>query len=172
MAPPSPAAAGNPSDWSDRSNHTRRFRITARQDHWVQNGCGRIMYSRTMGRIRKGGGTTWCETRCETRWGTCPGTRDFGAAKRVASKSPRGGWQRHPDVRWSESRAILPYGRNHKATEWRGGSEPPLAFRDVALSDTAGGASGPSSLVALLQDYAVTGFAVGATAPPGGLARL
>jgi hypothetical protein len=59
-----------------------------RQDHWVQNGCGRIMYSRTMGRIRMGPGTTWCATRCETRWGTCPGTRDFGAAKRVASKSP------------------------------------------------------------------------------------
>jgi hypothetical protein len=27
------------------------------------------------------------------------GTRNFGPAKRVASDSPRGGWQRHPDVR-------------------------------------------------------------------------
>jgi hypothetical protein len=31
-----------------------------RQDHWEQNGCGRIMCSRTMGRIRMGPGTTWC----------------------------------------------------------------------------------------------------------------
>jgi hypothetical protein len=42
----------------------------------------------------------------------------------------------------------------------------------VTLSDAVGGASGPSSLVALLQDYAVTGSAVGTTAEPGGLARL
>jgi hypothetical protein len=33
-----------------------------------------------------------------------------------------------PNARWSESRAILPYGRSHKATKWRGGREPPLAF--------------------------------------------
>jgi hypothetical protein len=64
---------------------TRCFAITARQDHWAQNGCGRIMYSRTMGRIRMGPGTTWCET----RWDACPGTRNFGAGRRVASKSPR-----------------------------------------------------------------------------------
>jgi hypothetical protein len=94
-------------------------------------------------------------------------------------------------VRWSESRAILPYGRNHKATKWRGAASPrlPLYRRSesashigapsgltpdghVPLSDTAGGASGPSSLVALLQDYAVTGSAVDTTASPTGLARL
>jgi hypothetical protein len=81
------------------------------------------MYSRIMGRIRMGPGTTWCATRCATRWGTCPGARDFGAARRVASRSPRRGWQRHPDVRWSESRAILPYGSNH-STRGRGHGGP------------------------------------------------
>jgi hypothetical protein len=127
-----------------------------RQDHWVQNGCGRIMYSRTMGRIRKGQRVRRCTHRSQVGTATClpagraerymatqplsrtlkpavpgghaiwsarvlastgrcvtrqPGTRPTsptsptGPTQHVASKSPRGGWQRHPDVRWSESRA-------------------------------------------------------------------
>jgi hypothetical protein len=63
------------------------------------------------------------------------GTRTTGSTAHVAPESPRGGWQRHPDVRWSESRAILPYGRNRKAMKSRGGSEPPLpALSPLGLS--------------------------------------
>jgi hypothetical protein len=39
------------------------------------------------------------------------------------------------DVRWSESRPILPYGRNRKATKSRG--RAPILSSDVPLSDTA-----------------------------------
>jgi hypothetical protein len=179
--------------------------------------------SRTLKPAVPGGHAIWSARvlastgRCVTRQ---PGTRPTsptsptGPTQHVASKSPRGGWQRHPDVRWSESRATsnecerttkprsgesvsarLIRGERSEAratlsacegdsiaTKWRGGclrtprrgtgAEPRLSPPMLRSLIRPARASGPSSLVALLQDYAVTGSAVGTTAPPGGLARL
>jgi hypothetical protein len=56
-----------------------------------------------------------------------PWTMDYGPPKKVISARQNRLLRNHratgpavPAARWSESRAILPYGRNHKATKWRG----------------------------------------------------
>jgi hypothetical protein len=53
---------------------------------------------------------------------------DYGPPKKVISARQNRWLRNHraarptvPEARWSESRAILPYGRNHKATKWRVG---------------------------------------------------
>jgi hypothetical protein len=172
-----------------RGNLTSPVTSPCRQDHWEQNGCGRIMYSRIMGRIRMGQRVRRCTHRSQVGYRDLPAGRqgraahgdsaseshsgarrprrschlersqparlsratdgrgDGGSSRAcrrltrqpgtrptsptsptpdVAAKSPRDATNGRR-VRWSESRAILPYGRNHKATKWRGGSEPPLA---------------------------------------------
>jgi hypothetical protein len=116
--------------------------------------------SRTLKPAVPGGHAIWSARvlastgRCVTRQ---PGTRPTsptgptGPTPDVAAKSPRGGWQRHPDVRWSESRAILPYGRNHKATEWR------VGVRQAYPGGTKRGPSDPERMRRGFNSHEVAG---------------
>jgi hypothetical protein len=141
--PPPHAATGNPSDWSDwsdKSDHTRRFEITARQDQAVPDAQS---------------ASAWPSgSSAATHHGPRSTVHRYGGTRsaRLLRGGPGGSLDRpRTNVRGPESHEVAWGEPTVSPGGGPGGSEPPLAFRDVALSDTAGGASAPAGGLARLE---------------------